>query len=157
MILGNFPNWKKNTRTNVWSTPNRQQYSWTWIWTFDISKLFLLCTKLVCEEYKTHQDQAGLIILCSNTKHQLAVRPRGIRQIWIYGWKALNEAHPMVRVKIFYLLFFGELFLKRHPLFLPWNQVDLILRKSGQPFFWALVFQIRTVLKNQSNSQNQLR
>ena len=27
-------------------------------------------------------------------------------------------------------------------LFLPWNQVDLIFRKSGQPFYWALKFQI---------------
>ena len=43
-----------------------------------------------------------------------------------------------------------------HPFFLPWNQVDLILRKSGQPFFWALVFQIRAILKNQSDSQKQL-
>ena len=43
------------------------------------------------------------------------------------------------------------------PFFLPWNQVDLILRKSGQPFFGALVFQIRAILKNQSDSQKQLK
>ena len=42
-------------------------------------------------------------------------------------------------------------------LFLPWNQVDLILRKSGQPFLWALVLQIRAILKNQSDSQKQLK
>ena len=26
-------------------------------------------------------------------------------------------------------------------LFSPWNQVDLIFEKSGQPFYWALEFQ----------------
>ena len=26
--------------------------------------------------------------------------------------------------------------------FPPWNQVDLIFEKSGQPFYWALEFQI---------------
>ena len=41
--------------------------------------------------------------------------------------------------------------------FLSWNQIDLILRKSGQPFLWALVFQIRAILKNQSDSQKQLK
>ena len=28
-------------------------------------------------------------------------------------------------------------------IFLPWNQVDLIFGKSGQPLFWALVLRIR--------------
>ena len=42
----------------------------------------------------------------------------------------------------------------RAPFFLPWNQVDLILRKSGQPFFGPLYFKlgpfwkIRAALKN---------
>ena len=28
------------------------------------------------------------------------------------------------------------------PFFLPWNQADLILGKSGQPFFWPLYFKL---------------
>ena len=43
------------------------------------------------------------------------------------------------------------------PFFLPWNQVDLILKKSGQPFLGALVFQIRAILKNQGDPQKQLK
>ena len=45
---------------------------------------------------------------------------------------------------------------KAAPFFLPWNQVDLILKKAGQPFIWALLFRITAILKNQSDSQKQL-
>ena len=39
-------------------------------------------------------------------------------------------------------------------LFLPWNQVNLILRKSGQTFIWALLFQIRVILKIRTTLKN---
>ena len=38
---------------------------------------------------------AGLNVLFGHTQNQFAVRPRGLRWIWIYEWKALDEAHPM--------------------------------------------------------------
>ena len=47
----------------------------------------------------------------------------------------------------------GSFLLSEGTLFLPWNQVDLVLGKSGQSFFWALVFKIRAILKNQSDSR----
>ena len=40
------------------------------------------------------------------------------------------------------------------PFFLPWNQVDLILRKSGQPFFGPLYFKLRPFWKIRATLKN---
>ena len=39
---------------------------------------------------------------------------------------------------------------EKAPFFLPWNQVDLIFRKSGQPFFGPLYFELGPDFKNKT-------
>ena len=47
-------------------------------------------------------DASGLDILCRRTKNKFAARPRGLQQIWNYVWKALVEAHQLVRGTLLY-------------------------------------------------------
>ena len=43
---------------------------------------------------------AELDVLCGHTQNQISWRPRGLQQIWIHGWKALDEMYPLVWGKI---------------------------------------------------------
>ena len=64
----------------------------------------------------------------------------------------LSESHKNQMSAIHDMTFMQRTWRKRMlrflaPFFLPWNQVNLILRKSGQPFFRPWNFKIRTSLK----------
>ena len=71
------------------------------------------------------QHQLKLFLTCSYSKLQLDwtscadthkikfdARPRGLQRISIHGRKALDEAHPMMRKKILYLLFWRVILKK---------------------------------------------
>ena len=66
------------------------------------------------QEGEMAQARAYSWIGCPVQTHtkKYAARPRGLRRIWIYGWKALDEAHPMVRGKI-YIFLFWRVILKK--------------------------------------------
>ena len=63
------------------------------IWWFPIIEM---CKQIrVLQAYNHFVPTSGLVIRNKHTKNQFAARLRGLQQIWICGWKALGEAHPL--------------------------------------------------------------